>query len=71
MRGALDLLGVLTAAAGLLWGLFTYLNDPAGPLWVPAVMVFGGFLASLTWFALAAILKRLEELQAVVGKPSR
>lgn len=70
MRGLLTLGGVLTLGGGLALAALVYAADLLVPLWVPITYVVGGFFGSLVWFALAEILKRLEELQIIVGKPS-
>lgn len=66
MSGALKLVGGLTIAAGITLALLM-----PGPLWVQGVYALSGLVSSLIWFALANILDRLDDLQTIVGRPSK
>lgn len=66
MSGALRLVGALAILAGLLFAVALQ-----GPLWLRIAYGLAGLISSLTWFALAEVLDRLEALQVIVGRPAR
>lgn len=70
MRGMLDVVGALTLAGGLLTGIIVHMENNLLPAWVPWIYILGGLLGSLMWFALSSIIRRLDDIQVMVGKPS-
>ena len=71
MSGLLMFAGALTLAGGILRSLMLYMTNDLLPGWVPLSYLVGGAFGSLIWFALAGIVRRLDEIQVMVGKPAR
>lgn len=72
MHGTLMLVGALTLATGLLTGLVVLMAPQPAPWWVPASWLLSGVLGGLLWFALAGIVRRLDEISTRLGaSPSR
>lgn len=61
------LTGAVTLAGGLLGAFAVFASQSSGvgvtPWWVPTSYLLSGVLGSLVWFALAGIVRRLDEVQ--------
>lgn len=68
MATALELFGVLTLVGGVLAGLLLALDT--GTLLIPAAYALGGIGSSLLFLGLANALRRLNDIQTIVGRPS-
>ncbi len=67
MSGALKLVAVL----GIIGGVAAALLVEGAPLWMRGVYVFSALVGSLPFFGIAEALDRLEQIQTIVGRPSK
>lgn len=61
--------GVLAVLGGIFSG-FSWMSEPLTRT-AGIAAFFGGFVSGMLFFSIARILDRLEEIQTIIGKPSR
>lgn len=71
MTAALDLFGALAFIGGVGFALILLFNTNFAVGWIALAYALGGIGSSLLFFGLSNVLRRLEQIQVMTGKPSR